>query len=166
MNFTEAFAAAGVRLRQVRGIWSAMPADESFVAVTVWENEWAKLNTAKPVLGPAHHQAEKYFHNDVSYIEQWRAVRLERGKGDIDGLNGWNKLKKHHERALREKLPLRIIIVQAGKPDKDGVSTVSDARHRDDWCAAVTYFDSATGAYEYAIWRRVVKQPNPTIMGP
>ena len=163
MNFTEAFNAAGSPVGNPRNQWSAMSADRSFVTVTIWEDEYADYTTNSPVLGPVHPRAGKYFHTDVEAIEQWRAARLKEGKRDINSLSGWTMLKRHISHAFDAKLPLRIIIVQRGGFRDNDVSIVADARYRDDWCAAVTYFDSATGAYEYAIWRRVVKQPNPNL---
>ena len=67
---------------------------------------------------------------------------------------GWRLMRDHHAQASVGKLPVRIVVVQA-KDTADGseATEVKDARYRSDWSAIINYFDLATGAYEYAIWR-------------
>lgn len=156
MDFADAFKAAGAPLRAPRTQWSALDPNGKFIAVTVWQHEWEQGCGGKaPRLGPAHAKGKLYFGNTPEDIEQWAAKREAAERGSPDTTHGWKLLKEHHQRAVAEALPVRIIMIQAkGAADGSSTAVVKDARYRDDWQAEMNYFDSATGAYEYAIWSR------------
>ena len=156
MDYADAFKAAGAPLRSPRNNWSALAPDESFIAVTVWQHEWDRgCATRVPVLGPQHPKAERYFHNTPGWINEWAESRKAAGRPAPDSTPGWRLLREHHGRASVGKLPIRIVVVQAeGAADGSEVSKVKDARYRSEWTVVMNYFDAATGAYEYAIWRK------------
>ena len=156
MDYADAFKAAGAPLRSPRNNWSALAPDESFIAVTVWQHEWdGGCGTREPVLGSRHPKAGVYFHNTPEWIATWAANRKAAGRPAPDSTTGWRLLKDHHQRASAGRLPVRIVVVQAKRAAADGSETaeVKDARYRLDWSTVMNYFDLATGAYEYAIWR-------------
>ena len=155
MDFADAFKAAGAPLRSPRNQWSAVAPDGSFIAVTVWQHEWdGGCSSLAPRLGPPHPKAQRYFGNTPEWIAAWAANRKAADRPAPDSTHGWTLLKEHHQLAMSNGLPVRILIVQAvGTADGSTASEVKDARYRDDWRAAMNFCDPATGAYEYAIWR-------------
>ena len=155
MNFADAFKAAGAPLGTPRNQWSALEPDGKFIAVTVWAHEYddSRCRGSTPILGRPHPKAQRYFYNTPEYLKEWANNREAADRAAPDSAYGWKLLKEHHQRAFAEKLPVRIVVIQAkGSADGSSRSNVKDARYRSDWEAELNYFDPVTGAYEYAIW--------------
>lgn len=154
MDYAEAFRRAGAPVRNPRNQWSALAPAKSCIAVTIWQHEWNKgCSSRTECLGPAHPRAETYFFNTPENLAEWASNREAAGRQAPHSIPGWNLMKDHHQIAMDNSLPVRLIMVEAeGSADGSSRAEVKNAAFREDLQAVLNYFDPVTGAFE-AIWR-------------